>query len=467
MRMTIVTQALVAAVSAAVFLSAAPAANAAEIDVAKAAADLREQLKRDSDASAAIAKNQLDIANGEASTRAALAKAQVEAEKARSDYYQSLIPDPSKYKVATPGAPKLNARAARMSFEETEAAARQVVVELRKAAPAEFNKEGKCQAVWIFPGSSATAARSLIATSLSTERTLKHLESQLSSSRDDLGEVVDELPDSGDAKAFSEAIKALAAGKGGATMYWLPAAAPVVAAAIQGVLSIATIVKPQFAFDTSNQSATSTSVLDAKVFGAMNSGCYAVVDLNALLPNPDFSKELPRELALVEAVRHEVADARADVRSALRKAQAAKRDADKLRGNKSKKPEVDARDAYTEHVLAAAKILTDLTNDAEKALLALYAVDAQGTSALDAAVRGGMLRRQLPERGDFVYFVTLRTVASDVDLATKDGLFVKAATSLASNTIVSWQMSNALGRVVSAGSVDLYGPTEIRPVWPD
>jgi len=407
-------------------------------DNARTNADLAEQLKRESDARAAIARNQIEIANGEATARAALTKAQVEAERARSDYYQSLVPNPANYKVAAPSAPKLNARASEMAFHEAEQAAQQIVATLSRVATVKSDENNKCsESRWILPGTAALPTRSLIALSLSTERMLQQVGDQVSSARQDLASAVGG-PSPGAARRSLLPATAVAGG----------------AAVLQGVLSIATILKPQFAFDTSNQSTTSGSVLEAQVFGAMASApCTTVLDTNALLSLVSLSgasstaPRVPPEIARLEEVRQQVASARADVRAALDKG-------------------VAAKDARGERIVAAAKLLSDVATEVEKSLLALYTVDAQGASPIDGAVRGGMLRELLAAHAASTYFLTLKTIASDVDLAAKDGLFVTASTSLASHTIVSWQMANAQGRVVSAGSLNRRTPTEIRPVWP-
>ncbi len=454
MRIGLTSQALATVMAGAISMHAW-ALTQADVDAAKTNADLQEQLKRDSDARAAIAKNQLEIANGEAAARAALAKTQIEAEKARSEYYQSLIPDPTKYKVAPPGAPKLAARAARMSFVETSAAAEDIVGAVKAATGTVMS--GNCTTpAWILPGSGATAIRSLVTYSLSIESALQHLTAQIASSRRDLlTEVGEPTRSPGTATTIQQSSVAVAA------------------AAVQGVLSMATILKPQYALDSIDQSTLSASILEARTFGAMATltTCFTVVDPNALLSlvplSPPDASQLPRAIALLESARQELAGARTDVRNALQAAQGVKDEADRLRGDKTKKSEVTAKDAKAARILATAKTLTDLANDAEKALMALYAVDTQGASPIDSAVRGGMLRDALAPNRNSTYFLTLKTIASDVDLASKDGLFVKASTSIASNTVVSWQLSNVLGKVISAGAVNRSTPTQIEAVWPD
>jgi len=425
------------------------------LDAATASAALQEALKRESDARAAIAKNAVDIANAEASARAALAKAQVDAEQARSNYYQSLVPDPSKYKVAAPGTPKLNASAAIRAFNETAEAASAISAEVARIAPA-AEENGRCpNEVWLLPGASMAATRSLITASVSTEKALEQLWSQLDSSRQDL----------------AAALKEPAAPR--SETRFLMATAGAVAAVVQGVLSVATIAKPQFAFDTVSQTTTSGSVLEAKVFGTLASTpCYRVIDTNALVPLVPLSHPsapggpMPAELEWLQAVRDQLAGARADVRNALGVAQGIDKMANALRGTKGKEAAVSADDARAERIVAAAKTVTELANEADKVLAGLYTVDAQGNSLIDAAVRGGRLRNRLAASAQSTYFLSVTTITSDVDLAAKDGLFTKAATSLSSNTIASWKMTNVFGSIVSTGALNKATPTEVKDVWP-
>ena len=411
----------------------------AQIDAANASAQL-EALKRESDARAAIAKNAADIANADANARAALTKSQIEAEQARASYYQSLVPDPSNYKVAAPGTPKLNASAAIRAYNEAVRIAVAIGGEVDRVARPGKLEGGKCDRdVWILPGASMAATRTLVAASVSLEKSLEQISSQLESARKDLAEA---LRPAAPPAADNRLMLSIAAG----------------AAIVQGVLAAATIAKPQFAFETVSQTSTSGSVLEAHVFGSLAAKpCYLVVDSNALLllapPSqpPVAGKPVP-ELAWLSAVRDQVAAARSEVRSALTVAQAT---------GKAAKP-----GAAAERIAAAAKALGDLANEVDKALATLYVVDAQGNSPIDAAVRGGRLRALLAANADAVYFVSVKTIASDVDLAGKDGLFTRAATSLSSNTIVSWQITSVHGRVMSAGAIDQPTPTEIRNVWP-
>jgi len=175
---------------------------------------------------------------------------------------------------------------------------------------------------------------------------------------------------------------------------------------------------------------------------------------------------MPAELEWLQAVRDQLAGARADVRNALGVAQGIDKMANALRGTKGKEAAVSADDARAERIVAAAKTVTELANEADKVLAGLYTVDAQGNSLIDAAVRGGRLRNRLAASAQSTYFLSVTTITSDVDLAAKDGLFTKAATSLSSNTIASWKMTNVFGSIVSTGALNKATPTEVKDVWP-
>jgi len=98
----------------------------------------------------------------------------------------------------------------------------------------------------------------------------------------------------------------------------------------------------------------------------------------------------------------------------------------------------------------AAKAFAAFLDERDKATAALYIADAQGNTALDAAVRGGILLERLNETRPLV--LALDVVGADVDVYAKDGLFRSLQVGMASNTVVTWQITDGGGRVLSTGA---------------
>lgn len=427
------------------------AVSQADVDAAKAAADLAEAQKRESDA-------RIEIANASATASATLAKAQLDAEKARSDYYQSLVPDPTKYKVAAPGAPKVDGSVARRAHAEAASAAESIASSVMTAlAPG----AASCQSptIHVLTNASATSMRALVATSLSTQQALAQLSRTIAAAQDSLTAAQAPIPEA----AASGAPAAHAA------------ALPVVAAVVQGVLSFATIAKPQYATTSSSVVTTSDAILNAAVIGRLaQRNCVSVFDANSVasITPIDFIEgpSVAPTMNQLTEVQKRIAEARQAVIAASAP-QPGDEPAPKANASAKKKADAEAKAKQAsdraDRIAKAAKTLSDYLDAADKSLLALYVVDAQGTSPLDAAIRGDLLRKSLGAQSDAIYMLATKAISSDADLAAKDGLFVRASTAISSTTNVSWQLVRmSTGQIVAAGTLSVSLPPEIRNLWP-
>jgi hypothetical protein len=412
----------------------------ADLDAAKARADLQEQLKRESDAKAAMAKNQADIANAEASAKASLAKAQADALKARQDYYQSMIPDPSKYKIPAPSAPKLAGSGTRMSFDETSPLAASIGETVRRAAgagAASASDASVCDGNSISIVRADAGTRTLLALSMTTRTTLDVVTRKLAFQRTSLETLLSGKP-----------VKAAALEFGAAVALGELAA------------SFATILKPQYAFDTMNEATTAGPVLQAKVYGALSANpCVRVVEPDAILTLVDLPAPgqnvplgtLPDELQLVHDLQQEIEADRKTIKSAEAKVTELLDAAAALKKDKKTAAAASKLSLQAEQIQGASKALATTVDDVEKSLAAMFAADAQGNTPIDSAVRGGVLRRAMVGRPTFS--LTLKAISSDVDVVAKDCLFCRLKVELASNTIVSWQLIDDAGRVRSSGAI--------------
>jgi len=407
-------------------LAVASAQTQADLDAQKLRADLAAEQQRESEARAAIAKAAASEATAAASAQAQLGSDQASAAKAKSDYYLSLVPDPSKYKVADPKVPKLAATASRLAYTDASNIAAVIAKDIASHVDAvDGRKTCKTAAATILPDDGV--ARGMMMQSSVTRKTLDLLGTQLGSAIADLKTQV------ADSKQAAKGTKAV------------PFAAAL--AVGQLAMSIATIAKPLYAFDTTPTQAASDAVLRSKVLETVvATSCFKIVDPSSILYVPDLAKPRP-EAAAAEGLAKMVTIARDEVRTALSAAQT-------LKGAKSASKDTAAADG----IETRAKTVTALADDAQKALLALYAADAQGGSPIDTAIRGGLLIDMLAKLP--TYTLSVKTVASDMDSAAKDGLFTSLKVSVSSNTVVKWQLVDASGQVATAGALSQGEPLQ-------
>ena len=421
----------------------------ADVDAAKAAADLAEAQQRESDA-------RIAMSNASATASAALAKAQVDAEQARANLYQSMVPDPSKYKVAAPGAPKLDASVARRAHAEAASAAVNISNSVMAALVPKPAASCASPTTYVLPSTSAASMRALVATSLSTQQALFQLSRTITAAQNSL-------------RAAQAPPESAASGAHGQQQ---PKALPVVAAVVQGVLSLATIAKPQYTTGSVSVASTSDAVLSAAVIGALaKNSCIEVIDassLASLVPIDVVEGPMvPPTLTQLIGVQKQIAEARQAVLASTGEPQPVHKT--KAGAKDKAAADVKAKEASDRagRIAKAAKTLSDYLDAADKSLSALYVSDAQGTSPLDAAIRGDLLRQTLGGHATETYVLTTKAISSDADLAAKDGLFIRASTAIASTTNVSWELAiTKTGRIVDAGTLSVSLPPEIRNLWP-
>lgn len=421
-----------------VFLVASPlvarAQTQADVDAQKLRADLLEQQKRESDAKAAIAKNTADEATAAAASKAKLAKDEADAAKAKADYYQSLIPDPAKYKIAEVKAPKVAATANKMAYDDTTALASIIVTAIENGTKVKAPVQGKCatQAA-ILPEDASV--RTLMTVSRGVRKTLPLIVFRLQREESELGQAIDD------------------AGKtvGGAKM-----GVAGLSAVGELALSLATILKPQYAFETASGLTVSDAVLRSKVAETLaKNDCFNVIDSGGVLYALDGANgELPPELKLTGDLESAATSLRKAVVAARAKAAELRDKNPKPASDKDKKAAAAyaAAQASAAALDARAKTAADSADEAEKTLTSLFTVDAQGGSPIDNAIRGGVLMSAVAKSP--AYTLTVKSVASDIDAIAKDSLFSSLKVSVSSRTIAKWQLTNSAGRVVSAGAAD-------------
>lgn len=423
----------------------ANAQTSADLDAARLRAEIAEQNKKEAEANAAVVKAQADAANVAASSKAALTKAEADAAKATSDYYQSIVPDPDKYKIADPKAPKLNASAARLAFWDASALARDVGAEARTAARKGLSLDATCATPQITVLVSDPKVRALLAASTATRQSLAQAADQVDRRRVALEEMLQEK--------LSIFITELSG-----TILGLSTLGELAA-------SFAKILKSQYAFESLNQTPAAEAVFKAAVASAMlEDTCLQMLDAESVLALTGTpGGQIPAELAALARLEASMEKARAAIKTANARAEALRGEAGKIKTDKDKEAAETKAGLLQQagDIETAAKALGVLLDEREKAVAALYAADAQGNTALDAAIRGGLLLDRL--NTSVARVLSLKLVGSDVDVYAKDGLFRSLSVGMGSHTAVTWQVTDAGGRVLATGARNTATPlTAVR-----
>jgi len=218
-------------------------AQTSELDAAKIRADISEQIRKEAENNAAIAKAQAESANWAASTKAALDKAEADAAKAKSDFYQTAVPNPEAYKIADPKAPKLNATAARLTFANTSSLARDAADDVLKAVQKALQLGAQCEKSQATVVINDPKLRTLLALSTATRRSLVQAGAEIERRAAELEKQT---------KGVSE---------GDDRMVIMGAAGGIVAASSLAELAVsfARILKSQYAFDSIDKATAAQS----------------------------------------------------------------------------------------------------------------------------------------------------------------------------------------------------------------
>ncbi|NMG31960.1 hypothetical protein [Aromatoleum evansii] len=388
-----------------------------EVDAAKLRAELAAELLKEATSNA-----QRATADSKSQTEAA--KADFELAKMKAELLKSLIPDPQKYKVADPKAPKLQGSYNRLAYGDAEAIATKIVSSLN---PAVLCKDSAILYM------DEASVRTLLSVSRGALSSLGQLAEKLQEVRQDLD------TQSADAvKPPSGGLTAESAGIAGGLLV------------AQFAMSLATSLKPVYAFESSSVVPVVEGALRGLVLSKMT-GCTILEP--ASMVYTDASRAAPEEQAAQNA-RTRIKELRSSIRDAQARVATikggAKYSEDKL---------AQARVAQVEAVI---KRVSEAADEAEKGLAELYVADAVGITPMDNAVRGGMLAGRIA--GKTVYSLALKAIASDMDMIAEDGLFKSLRLSVSSGTVARWQLTDSSGVVRSIGAVSAEQPQTNIPV---
>ena len=432
----------------------AVAQTQADLDKAKLAADIAEQQKKAAEAKKAVAaaeaeaaavatKAANDIIKNQAETDKAKAdaekakteadkakveagKAKFEVEKAEIDAFKAglpTVPDTSKYKVDKPSAPTLNATVGRLTFEEAKDLAASM-------GPAILSKAGGR----VLVGDDGKV-RALMAVADATNESLILVETDVKDRLDRLDKRLKEAP-------------TIAS----------PTAALAIGSLLENILAYATILRTQYGFGTASTKSNAEEALTALIVEmVVGQAGTSYVDPDGAFPMTGsvLMQRLNKLKATLASARTQLANAPQDSRK-LRETTppAAATEAEKAAFKASKAKAADLADLDAE---ALAKSI----EDAQKFLVGLFVVDAQGTSPFDAAQRGETLKAALGT--GTVALLSVKVIPSDADTVATDRLFSGFKAYVGTSTIARWKLVGGDGKVIAAGAdVKSHAPQRVQ-----
>lgn len=439
--------------------SQAQAPSQAAVDEQKRIADYWEAVKRESDAKKAIAEAQVTIANAEAAAKAALAKAEADADKAKLDYLKAQlpsIPDPAKYKLAAPTAPNVAATASKMTFKEVKTLSEKIASAIEAQLKDLAASKTTPPAVATTPPATTTTAEAApsAAGATASHKSLLLPEDARTRTLIALSRAVREMLDQANKRLAGEGdrLDAKVAGRiAPRSAIFLPA----LSALGELVLSYATILRTQYGFTTVSQTSLAEAVLRSNVLGKLAaSRDIQIIEPDAIIPvTPSPGTTFP-ELDKLTALQKTIDVVGEKVRSAAQKVEALRRSAPGLPEDQKK-----AALKLAEEIEVMATALTTSADQVNKALAALYVADAQGNTALDSALRGGMLDQKL-QSSPHSYVFSLKAAASDVDTLAANRFFSGLHVGVGSNTIAHWRLTSIDGVIRGSASDQQDSPLE-------
>lgn len=413
----------------------------AQSDAAIAAATARTNLAK---AQAEAEKAQVDASNAAATAKVALAKAQAEAEKAQIDAAKAglpTIPDPAKYKIDKPTAVTLTATVSRLTFHQAHGLANRLADDIA----ATVTGLNAAQPVALVPDD--VRLRTLLALEQSVNNAAVVARSRLVHSIGELNAMMAPVP--------VQPPPPTNLGLGAA-------AAPLslIGNLAETALAYATILRTQYAFSSvvtsSNAEATLVAQAQSKLASRQN---LEVVDPEAVLVLSTSASTITkntRDLTdTIALARQKVLDAAAW--SKEKRGQPPLPDTATDTQKKARAAELAAA-AEVDRVAAT---LGGSSDDAGKMMAALYVVDAQGNTPIDAALRGEALRSGLSNK--LVLTLTLKVISADADTVVSDGLFRGLRMHVGHTTVARWKLSDSGGVLRGAGvSAEANSPSRVE-----
>ncbi|MBL8306176.1 MAG: hypothetical protein JNM33_05735 [Rubrivivax sp.] len=420
--------------SALVLAASAPMAQTAEeLAAAKLAAEIAEQQKKAAEARKAAAVADAEAANAAAKAASELAKARADADKALADAQLAQAnalkaglptpPDPSKYRPEAPAAPDLKATVLKLTFEQTDRLAEQLAPKIQAAVVAALGPGAAIEGVLLMPDDDK--ARALLAQHRGVGASLDLIEAGLRSMTLDLLE------------AKADEVRAFAG------------TALAVGSLLENALAYAAALRKVYGFATEDAKTEAEPILLAKLRGHMAASRLRVVDVTAAWPGEGQSSALTAKL---DAVRVRIGEAREAVRKATR-APSPGRGA----GPDGKTSEQDKKTRQ-----AKAEALAKQADDAEKFLVALHAVNAQGSTLLFDAQRGERLSALLTASTKS-FTLAVSVAGSHADTVATDRLFSGLKVHVGNTTVAHWKLVGADGVVLAAGAeLDALSPRRVE-----
>lgn len=371
-----------------------------------------------------------ELAEAQSQARLASEKAELDADKARSDYYKSLLPtapDPQKYAITPPASVSLLATANYRNIEAIKYPKKGLTSNISKLisdAIAEHescnkpNEPNKPKLIFL----EDSKIKSSVGLYKVTMVFLNDANKQISTKKKDLEKALN--PPKIDTANIS------------------PLAPDILFSLAETAVSFAKILKTQYLTATKDLKPLADDMLSASVIGELIKRKIPVMDTEAIT-------DTPLDPALLSGV--ESNQANPPNGTLLGASALLMKNIIEAKGLLAKPINMPNKNAE-----AAKKELTELIELTHKQLLTFYIIDAQGGVPFDIAQKGEVISDKL--KTDCVYTLTLKVLSSDVDTVAADGLFKGYRVSMATNTAARWKLVLPDGNILASGVENVYTP---------
>lgn len=440
-----------------------------DVAAAKREAAYAEAIKQRKVAEKDTADAAAALAEAQSKARLATEKAELDADKARTDYYKSLLPtapDPTKYLIAAPSSPNLTATATYRNMEAIQDTKNGLTSNISQLIVKAINEDKSCKKTEKLILLEDSKIKPSIGLYKITLVFLGDANNQIETKSGELKKLLDNPISQRNDFAESSSL-----------------APAVLSSLAETAISFANILRTQYITATASQTTLVDSMLTASVVGLIKNNIN-VMDPNAVIDtpldqallssrniNPSFlllnNSNEPSERIASPANTKTDADLSSNSNTLLGASALLMSnilEARKLMdsANERIKKDTDAarkkgpKSTFVSPLEKPVQELTALIELTHKQLLAFYLADAQGGIPFDIAQKGEIITEKL--KMACVYILTLEVLSSDVDTIAADGLFKGYRVSMATNTAARWRLVMPNGIILATGVENTYTP---------
>lgn len=418
-----------------------------DLAAAKRDADYAEAIKRQKLAEKEAADAAAAIVEANNKARLATEKAELDADKARTDYYKSLLPtppDPKKYSLAAPAAPNYPATATYRNVIAIQDKDNGLVVKLSKAIDAALTSDKVCtdkpKTVILEDPKTKPSIGLYKTTMVFVVDADNQLKAQTAALKKGLEEMV----------------------VSGYRLYSAPAvlgALGIISNLGETVISFASILRTQYGAATQSQTTSIDSLLATSVLGHL-AGSRSIIDPDAVIDVPlDKTLTTPWDdpTTNAPASSNTLLGLSAKLGSTMREARKLLDSAnERIKKDTEAAKKADPKTTFVSQFEKPVQQLAALVDSTNKQLLALYTSDAQGGIPFDIAQKGEAIAVTMAS--SCAYVLSLKAIASDVDTVAADGIFKGYRVSMATNSVARWKVVRPNGTLLGSGIEYSYSP---------